>query len=60
MPPRQAEVTIGDEVFIGSGAMILKGVNVGAGGVVGAGAVVSVDVPDGAVVAGNPAQVVRS
>jgi maltose O-acetyltransferase len=60
MPPRQAEVRIGDEVFIGSGAMILKGVNVGAGGVVGAGAVVSVDVPDGAVVAGNPAQVVRA
>ena len=44
---------------IGTGAIILPGVTIGAGSVVGAGAVVTKTVPDGAVVAGNPAQVLR-
>jgi UDP-2-acetamido-3-amino-2,3-dideoxy-glucuronate N-acetyltransferase len=41
---------------IGSGAVILGGVRVGAGALVGAGAVVTRDVPQGAVVVGNPAR----
>lgn len=53
--PRRAAVRIADDVFIGSNAIILKGVNVAAGSVVGAGAVVSTDVPENAIVAGNPA-----
>ena len=53
-------VRIGDDVFIGMGALVLKGVTLGDGCVVGAGAVVSGDVAPGAVVAGNPAQFVRS
>jgi acetyltransferase-like isoleucine patch superfamily enzyme len=44
---------------IGSGAVILCGVTIGEGALVGAGAVVTRDVPAGAVVAGNPARVVR-
>ncbi len=44
---------------IGSGAVILSGVEVGEGATVGAGAVVTRDVPDHAVVAGNPARVMR-
>lgn len=56
---KTAPVTIGDDVFIGMNALILKGVTVGAGAVIGAGAVVTHDVPAGAVVAGNPARVVR-
>lgn len=44
---------------IGSGATILCGVTIGEGALVGAGSVVTKDVPSGAVVAGNPAQIVR-
>lgn len=44
---------------IGSNATILCGVTVGEAAIVGAGSVVTKDVPDGAVVAGNPAKIVR-
>ena len=45
---------------IGSGAVILCGVTIGVGSLVGAGAVVTRDVPDGTVVAGVPARLLRS
>jgi len=44
---------------IGSNATILCGVEIGEGATVGAGSVVTKDVPPGAVVAGNPARVLR-
>jgi acetyltransferase-like isoleucine patch superfamily enzyme len=44
---------------IGSNATILCGVRIGAGAMVGAGSVVTADVPPLAVVAGNPARVLR-
>jgi acetyltransferase-like isoleucine patch superfamily enzyme len=44
---------------IGSNATILCGVEIGEGATVGAGSVVTKDVPAGAVVAGNPARVLR-
>ena len=52
-------IVVGDDVWIGANAMILSGVTIGQGAVIGAGAVVSSDVPPYAIVAGNPARVVR-
>ncbi|MGW2095451.1 DapH/DapD/GlmU-related protein [Promicromonospora sukumoe] len=52
-------ITIGDDVWIGSNATILDGVTVGDHVVIAAAAVVTKDVPDWAVVAGNPARVLR-
>jgi acetyltransferase-like isoleucine patch superfamily enzyme len=45
---------------IGSGAIIMCGVTIGEGATIGAGAVVTHDVPDGAVVTGVPARLLRS
>jgi acetyltransferase-like isoleucine patch superfamily enzyme len=45
---------------IGSGATLLCGITVGENALVGAGSVVTKNVPAGAVVAGNPARVVKS
>jgi acetyltransferase-like isoleucine patch superfamily enzyme len=44
---------------IGSGATILSNVVIGEGAIVGAGSVVTKNVPAGAIVAGNPARVIR-
>ncbi len=44
---------------IGANVTLLPGVTVGVNALVGAGAVVTHDVPDGAVVAGNPARVIK-
>lgn len=52
-------VVVGDNVWIGTRVIILPGCKVGDGAVVGAGAVVTKDVPDYAVVAGNPAKVIK-
>ena len=45
---------------IGSGSTILCGVEIGSNAMVGAGSVVTRDVPEGVVVAGNPARVLRA
>src|SRR5205823_6346538 len=44
---------------IGSGATILANVTIGENAIVGAGSIVTKDVPSQAIVAGNPARVVR-
>lgn len=49
---------IGDNVTIGCNVSIIGGVRIGNDVTIGAGAVVIHDVPDGCVVAGNPARVI--
>ena len=56
---RSHHVDIGHDVWIGHGAVILPGRRVGTGAVVAAGAIVTKDVPPYAIVAGNPARVLR-
>jgi sugar O-acyltransferase (sialic acid O-acetyltransferase NeuD family) len=51
-------VTVREGAHIAPGALVREGVSVGRYSVVGLGAVVVEDVPDGAVVAGNPARVI--
>ena len=51
---------IGKNCFIGTRAIIMPGVRVGDSCIVGSGAVVTKDVPSNSIVAGNPAQVVKS
>lgn len=55
----QPKTTIGNDVWIGDQCFIKAGVKVGDGAVVGAHAVVTHDVPPYAIVAGNPARVLR-
>jgi virginiamycin A acetyltransferase len=57
--PEAHDTVVGNDVWIGMEALVLPGVRIGHGAVVAARAVVTGDVPDYAVVAGNPARVVR-
>lgn len=52
-------VTICDDVWIGVRTIILPGVTVGKGAIIAAGAVVTKDVPEYAIVGGNPARVIK-
>jgi UDP-2-acetamido-3-amino-2,3-dideoxy-glucuronate N-acetyltransferase len=51
---------VGRGASIGSGATILCGITIGEKALIGAGAVVTRDVPPGAVMAGNPARLLRT
>ena len=53
------DVTIGHDVWIGDQAIILPGVTIGNGAVIGAGSVVTRAVPAFAIVAGNPARIIK-
>lgn len=55
-----APVRIGRRCWIGFNSAIMKGVTIGDEAIVAAGSVVIRDVPAGAVVAGNPARIVKS
>ena len=52
-------VVIGNDVWIGGRVTILPGVHIGDGAIVGAGGVVTKDVPNYAIVAGNPARIIK-
>lgn len=57
--PLKGDTVIGNDVWIGQNATILPGVHVGDGAIIGANATVGRDVPPYAIVAGNPARLVR-
>lgn len=56
---QEKPIIIGDDIWIGARCIILGGVTVGNGAVIGAGSVVTKDVQPYAVVAGNPAKMIR-
>lgn len=55
-----APIVIEDNVWIGQNCAILKGVTIGRGSVVAMNSIVTKSVPPHSIVAGNPAQVVKS
>ena len=57
--PEWQRTRVGRGASIGSNATVLGGVTIGAHALVGAGSVVTHDVPENAIVAGNPARILR-
>ena len=58
-PHTSKGIVLGDDIWIGAHVTVLDGVRVGSHSIVAAGAVVTKDVPDYAIVGGNPARVIR-
>lgn len=58
-PEKFQGITIKAGASIGANATLLPGIIIGSGAMVGAGSVVTKDVPDRAVVVGNPAKIIR-
>jgi acetyltransferase-like isoleucine patch superfamily enzyme len=55
----RGDINIGHDVWIGANVTLMDNITIGNGAVVGAGAVVTTDVPPYAIVAGNPAKVIK-
>lgn len=51
-------IRVGDRSWIGANCVLLDGVTIGNDAIVSAGSIVSSDVPEGAIVQGNPAKVI--
>lgn len=64
VPPNDRElfcepIKIGNNVWIGESVSILKGVSIGDGCIIGANSVVTKSIPEGCIVVGNPAKVIK-
>lgn len=57
--PHKGDTVVENDVWIGYEAVIMPGIRIGNGAIVATKSVVTRDVPDYAIVAGNPAQVVK-
>ncbi len=57
--PNRGDTIIGNDVWIGAHATIMPGVRVGNGAIISTHSVVTKDVPDYAIVGGNPAHLIR-
>ncbi|MFJ8017012.1 CatB-related O-acetyltransferase [Streptomyces sp. NPDC096339] len=57
--PGRGDTVVGNDVWFGYHSMVMPGVRIGNGAIIASGAVVVDDVPDYAIVGGNPAKVVR-
>ncbi|MGO4535711.1 CatB-related O-acetyltransferase [Leifsonia sp. 2MCAF36] len=57
--PSRGDTVVGNDVWIGSNATIMPGVRIGHGSIISTGAVVTKEVPDYAIVGGNPARTIR-
>ena len=53
------KVYVGNDVWVGANAIIMPGINISDGAIIGAGSVVTKDIPPYAIVAGNPAKILR-
>ncbi|MEU1651206.1 CatB-related O-acetyltransferase [Streptomyces pristinaespiralis] len=58
--PGRGDTVVGNDVWFGYHTMVMPGVRIGHGAIIASGAVVVDDVPDYAIVGGNPAKVVRT
>jgi virginiamycin A acetyltransferase len=58
--PSRGDTVVGHDAWLGYSALVLPGVRIGHGAIVAAASVVAGDVPPYAIVAGNPARIVRS
>lgn len=57
---RVYSTSVGDDVWIGANVVVLPGVKIGSHSVVAAGSIVTKDVPEYAIVGGNPAKIIKS
>ncbi len=57
--PDRSPVVVGDDVWIGTRSIILPGIKIGSHSIIGAGSIVTKNVPEWAIVAGNPAKIIR-